>query len=177
MKPLIYHVFTEERDAVSEREKEWCWRELRKNFTVPAESEEICKRWTLSKMAEHLQSFKKILTKKYIKTGTTLVFTGELEKLRGHWDAFVEYRSSELEFQKVQKAKDNASKKVYHHTLGQGGYKLAIPKWEKIEQYLLDRGIQHATMNWPERSRTWFYGHGGSLDSLTGDRIYGPKIR
>ena len=41
-------------------------------------------------MAEQLQSFKKILTKKYIKTGTTPVFTGELEKLRGHWDAFVE---------------------------------------------------------------------------------------
>ena len=73
-------------DAVPEREKEWCWRELKKNFTVLAESEEICKRWTLSKMAEQLQSFKKILTKKYIKTGTTPVFTGELEKLRGHWD-------------------------------------------------------------------------------------------
>ena len=34
--------------------------------------------------------------KKYIMTGTTPVFTGELEKLRGHWDAFVEYKSSEL---------------------------------------------------------------------------------
>ena len=43
---------SEERDAVPEREKEWCWQELKKNFTVPAESEEICKRWTLSKMAE-----------------------------------------------------------------------------------------------------------------------------
>ena len=53
----------------------------------------------------------------------------------------MEYKSSELGLQKVQKAKDNASKKVYHHTLGQGGYKLAIPKWEKIEQDLLDRGI------------------------------------
>ena len=69
------------------------------------------------------------MTKKYIKTGTTHVFTGELEKLRGHWDAFVEYKSSELGFQKMHKAKDNASKKVYNHTLGQGGYKLAIPKW------------------------------------------------
>ena len=67
--------------------------------------------------------------KKYIKTGTTPVFTGELEKLRGHWDVFVEYKSSKLGLQKEQKVKDNASKKVYHHTLGQGGYKLAIPKW------------------------------------------------
>ena len=45
---------SEERDAVPEREKEWCWRELKKNFTVPAESEEICKRWTRIKMAEQL---------------------------------------------------------------------------------------------------------------------------
>jgi hypothetical protein len=80
---------SEQMDAVPEREKEWCWRELKKNFTVPTELEEICKRWTLSKMAEQLQIFKKNLTKKYIKTGTTPVFTGELEKLRGHWDAFV----------------------------------------------------------------------------------------
>ena len=79
----------------------------------------------------------------------------------------MEYKSSELGLQKVQKAKDNTSKKVYHHTLGQGGYKLAIPKWEKMEQDLLDRDIQRATMNCPERSRTWFYGHGGSLDPLT----------
>ena len=55
------------------------------------------------------------MTKKYIKTGTTPMFTGELENLRGHWDAFVQYKSSELGLQKVQKAKDNASKKVYHH--------------------------------------------------------------
>ena len=96
------------------------------------------------------------MTKKYIKIGTTPEFTGELEKLRGHWDAFVEYKYSEFGLQKVQKAKDNASKKVYHHTLGQGGYKLAIPKCEKMEQDLLDRGIQPATMNWPERSRPGF---------------------
>ena len=112
----------------------------------------------LSKMAEQLRSFKKILTKKYIKTGTTPVFTGELEKLRSHWDAFVEYKSSELGLQKVQKAKDNASKKVNHHTLGKGGYKLAIPKWEKMEQDLLDRGIQ------PVNMVLWSRGELGPID-------------
>ena len=66
----------------------------------------------------------------------------------------MEYKYSELGLQKMQKAKDNASKKVYHHTLDQGGYKLAIPEWEKMEQDLLDRGIQTATMNLPERSLT-----------------------
>ena len=44
----------------------------------------MCKHWTLSKMDEQVQSFKKTLTKKYIKTGTTPVFTGELEKLKDH---------------------------------------------------------------------------------------------
>ena len=38
------------------------------------------------------------------------LFTGEVEKLRGHWDAFVEYKSLEFGLQKVQKAKDNTSK-------------------------------------------------------------------
>ena len=39
---------SEQRDAVPKREKEWLWRELKKNFTVLAESEEATKRWTLS---------------------------------------------------------------------------------------------------------------------------------
>ena len=49
----------------------------------------------------------------------------------------MQYKSSELGIQMVQKAKDNASEKVYHHTLGQGGYKFAKPKWDKMEQGLL----------------------------------------
>ena len=89
----------------------------------------------------------------------------------------MQYKSSELGIQKVQKPKDNASKKVYHHTLGQGGYKLAKPKWDKMEKDLLDRGITPVTINWPERSRTWFYGHRGSLDPVSGSCIYGPNIQ
>jgi len=92
---------SEQMDAVPEREKEWCWREHKKNFTVPAESEEICVRWTLSKMAEELQTFKKNLAKKYIKTGTTPEFTSELEKIKDHWDAFVQYKTFELGIEKV----------------------------------------------------------------------------
>ena len=47
----------------------------------------------------------------------------------------------------VQKAKKNAMKKVYHHTLGQGGYKLAKPKLEKMDQDLIDKAIKPATIN------------------------------
>ena len=47
-------------------------------------------------MAEQLQKFKKNLMKKYIKTGTMPEFTGELEKHKDHWEAFVQYKSSKL---------------------------------------------------------------------------------
>ena len=86
-------------------------------------------------------------------TGTTPKFTGELEKQKDHSKAFVQYKFSELGIQKVQKAKENASKKVYHHTLWQGGYKFAKPKWDKMEHDLLDRHIVPATLNQPEWSR------------------------
>ena len=108
-----------------------------------------------AKMAEQLQTFEKNLMKKYIKTGIMPEFSGELEKLKDHWDAFVQYKSSELGIQKVQKAKDNASKKVYHHTRPRR-LQACNTQWVKMEQDLLDRGIQPATMNWPERSRTRF---------------------
>ena len=68
-------------------------------------------------MAEQLLTFKKNLTKNYIKKGKTPEFTGELEKQKPLWDAFVEYKSSELGIQKVVKAKNNALKKVYHHSI------------------------------------------------------------
>ena len=32
-------------------------------------------------------------------------------------------------------------------------------------------------MNWHERSRTWVYSHGESLDPVTGSCIYGQKIQ
>ena len=79
-------------------------------------------------MAEQFQTFKKNLTKNYIKKGKMSEFTGDLAKKKDHWNAFVAYKSSELGIRNVEKAKENASKKVYHHTLGQGGYKLAKPK-------------------------------------------------
>ena len=52
-------------------------------------------------MAEQLQTFKKNLMEKYIKTGTTPEFTSELEKIKDHWDAFVQYKTFELGIEKV----------------------------------------------------------------------------
>jgi len=102
---------------VLEREKEWLRQELKKNFTVPAESEEAAKCCTLSKMAEQLQTFKKNLMKNYIKKGKTPEFTRDLAKQKDHWNAFVSYKSSELGIRNVEKAKENASKKVSSHSM------------------------------------------------------------
>ena len=132
---------------------------------------------TLSKMAEQLQTFKKNLTKNYIKKGKMPEFAGDLAKQKDHWNAFVAYKSLELGIRNVEKAKENNSKKVYHHTLGQCGYKLAKPKWEKMEQDLIDKGITSATINWPEHSRNWYYAHGGCLDPESGACIFGQNIQ
>jgi len=75
---------SEQSYAVPEREKEWLWWELKKNFMVPAESEESAKHWALSKMSEQLQTFKKNLKKNNIKKGKIPEFTGELANQKDH---------------------------------------------------------------------------------------------
>ena len=53
--------------------------------------------------------------------------------------------------------------------MGTGGYKCAVSKWEQSEAALIAKGVTPATAHWLERSKHWFYGHGGSLDPLTGE--------
>jgi hypothetical protein len=59
----------------------------------------------------------------------------------------------------------------------QGGYKVAIRKWEKMDHDLLARGITPAIINWLERSRNCFYGHGRTLNPENGECIFGKKIQ
>jgi hypothetical protein len=70
-----------------------------------------------------------------------------------------------------EKNKINAEKKEYHHVLGTGGYKRAVPKWEAAEAKMLAEGVIPATTDWPQRSKHWFYVHGGQLDPATGQII------
>jgi hypothetical protein len=49
------------------------------------------------------------------------VFTGAFEKIKNHWDAFVEYTTSEEAKKRSEINKKNDAKKKYHHTMGQGG--------------------------------------------------------
>jgi hypothetical protein len=87
------------------------------------------------------------------------------KKIKDHWDAFVEYKTSEVANKRSKINKKNAAKKKYHHTMGQGGYKSSKPKWKKMEDDLIAKGIIPEILKWNDRSRVWFYGNGGKLDS------------
>lgn len=112
----------------------------------------------------------------FIKKGQTLDFD-EWPKLRDHWNSFVEYKMSEGSGNKVRVNVANASKKEYHHHLGQDSYMSAIPKWKKMEQDLFDQGIIQATIDWPDRSKNWYYAHGGNLSYEDGTLMFNETIR
>ncbi|BAS97125.1 Os06g0261900 [Oryza sativa Japonica Group] len=92
-------------------------------------------------------------------------------------DAFEAYKTGAQGQAQIEKNKANAARKKYNHRLGSGGYGKATPKWDKLEAELIARGIEPATSKWPERSRNWFYAHGGSLNPCDGSLIFGDEIR
>src|SRR5664279_2347992 len=167
---------------VDDRSKDWLWESLMSHFNLPVLAtpeltdamKSKVKKWALKKMATQFQTFKKRLYKNYLKEKKAPEFTGPLEKHRDHWDAFVEYKKSEEAKQRLEKNKENAAKKLYHHVLGTGVYKSAVPKWDQTEDALIAKGITPATHDWPVRSRNWLLSHGASYDTQTGD-IIGKK--
>ena len=46
-----------------------------------------------------------------------------------------------------------------------------------MEADMLSKGIHPFSIDWPERSKNWFFAHGGSLDPETGEPIVGGTIR
>jgi hypothetical protein len=69
------------------------------------------------------------------------------------------------------------SKKQHFHHHVQGGYSAAIPKWQKMEEDLIARGIIPATFNWPLRAKYYFYAHGGTLNLEDGLFVTSDRIR
>ena len=138
-----------EGDYVANRYKESIWNELMAHFTLPeqedpADMEKLTKQvkhWTLKKMAELFRAWKKRLWSDYKSKKTPPVFEGYLAKQANNWNAFKEYKESQQALDVSAKNKLNASNKKYHHNMGLGGYKVAIPKWDKKEQELIARGI------------------------------------
>ena len=178
---------------VSDEGKERLWRKLMVNFTLPApevdsdeedpdEAEKIARKimeqkvkdWALKKMAELFKNWKKRLNKLFVKKNKTPDFDKGYEKIKDYWEEFVAYKKSEEAQEKSAKNKANAAKKIYHHTMGVGGYACSMPKWEKLEADLLANGITPEPLKWIERARNWFYGHGGTLDA-EGKCIYNRR--
>ena len=164
---------------VDDKTKELLWEKILTKVTLPpdvVENEPWKKKfeqWTLSKMADQFRTAKKNLWKTYLKKKEedpefTPEFTGAQVKLKDQWPTFVKQRESEAAVARSEQNKLNAAKKIYHHTLGAGGYKAAVPKWEAFEAKLLDNGVIPQTADWPERSKFWLFAHGAGLDPVTG---------
>lgn len=174
-------------EYVAEMYKEGLWNELMAHFNLPecedpAAAEKLrakVKKWTLKKMAKLFRGWKKTLWKNYLKKKKMAVFEGHLAKQANHWKAFKEYRESQDAKDLSEKNKKNTEKKKYHHNLGPGGYESAMPKWDKKEQELLDKGIEPECLReyWELRARNWFLAHGGSYDEQTGDLVCSDGLR
>ena len=148
------------------------------NFSLPPEEdpnkpviERKVKAWALKKMAELFRNWKKRLNTKFVEKEKTPEFTGRYEKIKDHWPAFVAYKKSEKGKKRSETNKINAAKKQYHHVRGQVATR-ARPTWDKAEKDLLAKGVQPATLHWPDRARTWFFGVGGTLDPETGKCVW-----
>jgi hypothetical protein len=123
-------------------------------------------------MASTFQTWKKKLWNEYkARDNKAPKFTGIYKKIRNHWDEFIKYKTSAAAMEKSAKNKINAAKKKYHHKLGTGGYKAAVPKWDALEEKMIAEGITPVTYHWPRRCRNWFFAHGGRLDPATGKII------
>ena len=155
---------------VDDRLKQTLWDSILSDFSLPEGLPEKklqkVREWTLKKMATQFNSWKKKLWKKYEKK--TPEFKGSLLKIKDDWPAFVAYKKSAVALARSERNKENAKKKKYHHTLGSGGYKTALPKWKSFENELRLKGITPQTDDWPERSKYWLFAHGAVLDPETG---------
>ena len=114
-------------------------------------------------MAQQFNNYKKRLYNEYLEEGKVPAFKDSLEKQRPHWERFLDYKKSTIAKKRSAKNKENAAKKKYHHTMGTGGYRTSVPKWEEAEKDLRAQGLTPATEDWPIRVRNWLLAHGQSM--------------
>jgi hypothetical protein len=68
-------------------------------------------------------------------------------------------------------------KKKEFHKVGSGDYKVSMPKCDKMEHDCIAHGLISATIDWPERVRTYFYAHGGTINPEDGTLVPSDQIR
>lgn len=164
-------------DIVPDSEKDLLWKEVSLHFNFPPGKADKVKGWAFKKMAIQFGSFKKKLVANFVNKGLTPDFDKVWKKQREWWNEFVNYKHSADSMAASIQGKMNASKKKNFHRLGPGGYKVAIPKWEKMENNLIVKGIVPQTLSWPKRARYYFYAHGGTLDPDTGMFVTSDVLR
>jgi ribosomal protein L32E len=62
----------------------------------------------------------------------------------------VQYKQSQEAAKMIETNTTNASKKKEFHKIESGGYKVAMPKWDKMEHDCIARGLIQATIDWPK---------------------------
>ena len=87
------------------------------------------------------------------------------------------HKESEDGMMRIETNTINARKKKEFHMLGPGGYKKAIPKWDREEQDLVLRGIVPPTLDWPKRAKHYYFAYGGKLNPEDGSLLPGDQIR
>ena len=91
---------------------------------------------------------------KFVKKG--LVATKKYTRITAaKWKTFVEQKTSEEFLSKSQANSELAKKNIYHHILGTGGYKRAIPKWQVEEVARKAAGLPMMFEEVPKRAVNW----------------------
>jgi hypothetical protein len=140
-------------------------------FRVDVKGEEQSKSSLFRRWLKHSGTTENVI-RKFCCEKKTPVFEGAEEKLREQWPEFVAFKDSKRAKEMSLKNKANAEKKTYHHVLGSGRYRTAVPKWEAMEGELRTKGITLGTKGWPKRPKHWWYRHGGLLDPTIGECVH-----
>jgi hypothetical protein len=158
-------------------ENNMTWTEVQLNFSFPEGTNLANVRtWAIQMGAIAFQSYKKRLNKDYIKKELAPVFTKKrLAKLRDHWDSFVQYKQTQEATKMIATKTINVSRKKEFYKLGSGGYKVAMPKWDKMEHDCIACGLV-ATIDWLVQARTCYYAHGDTINTEDGTLLLGDQI-
>ena len=143
------------------------------NLPAGEDLRKLVKSWALKKMATQFQTWKKKLYNEFVKKNLTLDFSqnSPYKKLKDDWPEFVRYKTSKEGEEQVRRNQQNARQKVYHDKTGSGGYRSAIPKWQRMKEDLLAKGIHPFSLEWPERSKNCFFAHGDHWTHSLGSRL------
>ena len=130
-------------------------------------------------MATQFQTWQKKLYNEFVKKNLTLDFSqnSPYKKLRDDWLEFVRYKTLEEGEERVRRNQQNAQQKVYHNKMGSGGYRSAIPKWQRMEADLLAKGIHPFSLQWPECSQNCFSHMGDHWTHRPGSRLLVGKSK